>query len=110
MNRLNDTAAPRTYSHFRRVNGLIRHARVYPNADFGAPSIVIVPGLGCAAWMYRRLARRLAPELQVWVYDHHFTGRCRKVASDSEAVERLPAVDEFGEVHPSLSHRCSGGR
>ncbi|WP_407571026.1 alpha/beta fold hydrolase [Deinococcus altitudinis] len=89
MNRLNTPAAPRSYSHFRRVNGLLRHARVYPNAGSGAAPIVIVPGLGCAAWMYRRLARRLAPEREVWVYDHPGMGFSRARLRDPVGIEQL---------------------
>ena len=61
-----------SYSHVRRVGGLLRHARVYPAASCApaAPPIVVLPGLGCASWMYRALARRLAQERTVWVYDY----------------------------------------
>ena len=52
-----------------RVGGLIRHARVYPGPPDVAP-LIVLPGLGCASWMYRRLARQLAQERSVWVYDH----------------------------------------
>ncbi|GGS24864.1 alpha/beta fold hydrolase [Deinococcus knuensis] len=47
------------------VNGLSTHAWVRGR---GKP-VVIVPGLGCASWMYARLARELARERQVFVYD-----------------------------------------
>lgn len=47
------------------VRGLRTHARVFGR---GAP-LVIVPGLGCASWMYSRLARELAPDRQVYCYD-----------------------------------------
>lgn len=55
-------------SYFLRVNGLITHARVYePSQPQG--DLVVVPGLGCDAWMYERLARYLARWYRVWVYD-----------------------------------------
>lgn len=47
------------------VNGLSTHAWVRGQ---GQP-VVIVPGLGCASWMYARLARELACERRVFVYD-----------------------------------------
>ncbi|ULH16126.1 alpha/beta hydrolase [Deinococcus sp. KNUC1210] len=58
-----------SYSHFVRVRGVLRHARVYPGPPEAAP-LIVLPGLGCASWMYRRLARQLAQERTVWVYDH----------------------------------------
>ena len=60
---------PRSLSHFRRVRGLLTHARVYPGPPDALP-LVLLPGLGCASWMYRRLARQLAAARPVWVYDH----------------------------------------
>lgn len=53
-------------SRWRRVAGLLTHARVVGQ---GTP-LVVVPGLGCASWMYRRLARVLAPHCQLHLYDH----------------------------------------
>lgn len=47
------------------VNGLSTHAWVRGQ---GQP-VVIVPGLGCASWMYARLARELARERRVFAYD-----------------------------------------
>lgn len=46
-------------------------------------------------------------EDKVWRYDHRFTGRWRRVRSDSDTAQRLPNVDEYGDVHPSLSGRCT---
>jgi pimeloyl-ACP methyl ester carboxylesterase len=80
---------PRSYSHFLRVGGLIRHARVYPGGQPHLPPIVIVPGLGCAFWMYRRLARRLARERTVWVYDHPGMGFSQGRAHDPARIEQL---------------------
>lgn len=48
-----------------RVLGLRTHARVYGH---GGP-LVIVPGLGCASWMYVRLACELAKGRTVYAYD-----------------------------------------
>ena len=59
--------SPSGVSHFTRIRGLRTHARVYGPPQ--AQRLIIVPGLGCAAWMYRRLARSLSRRLQVWVYD-----------------------------------------
>ncbi|WP_135227652.1 alpha/beta fold hydrolase [Deinococcus fonticola] len=52
-------------SHFTEVNGLRTHALVGGAGD----PLVIVPGLGCASWMYTRLAGQLAQERTVYVYD-----------------------------------------
>ena len=54
-------------STFCTLAGLRTHARVYGPQHHA--HIVIVPGLGCASWMYRRLARTLARWRRVWVYD-----------------------------------------
>ena len=80
------SAAP--YSHFVRVNGLIRHARVYPGPPDAAP-LVIVPGLGCASWMYRRLARILRREHTVWVYDHPGMGFSQAHPRGPYRIEQL---------------------
>jgi pimeloyl-ACP methyl ester carboxylesterase len=53
-------------SQWRRVAGLWTHARQVGDG----PPLVIVPGLGCASWMYRRLARVLAPHCRLYLYDH----------------------------------------
>lgn len=52
-------------SEFTVVNGLRTHALVGGTGEV----LVIVPGLGCASWMYTRLARELARERTVYVYD-----------------------------------------
>lgn len=114
MSRPTGPAPLRSHSHFRRVNGLIRHARVYPAADSSAPAIVIVPGLGCAAWMYRLLARRLAPAREVWVYDHPGMGFSQATLRDPVGIEQLTddlaawmQVREFVGV-PVLGHSLGG--
>lgn len=52
-------------STFVVVNGLRTHALV---GGQGEP-LVVVPGLGCASWMYVRLAEALAHERTVYLYD-----------------------------------------
>lgn len=52
-------------SVFVQVYGLRTHALVLGQ---GKP-LVLVPGLGCASWMYLRLARHLAKERTVYIYD-----------------------------------------
>lgn len=47
------------------MGGLLTHARVRGTG----PPLVIVPGLGCASWMYARAARALAGARTVYVYD-----------------------------------------
>lgn len=51
--------------HYTTVKGLRTHAWVRGEG----PPLVIVPGLGCASWMYVRLARELSRERRVYVYD-----------------------------------------
>ncbi|WP_221088809.1 alpha/beta fold hydrolase [Deinococcus aquaedulcis] len=50
---------------FCTVNGLRTHARRLGQG----PPLVLVPGLGCAAWMYHRVAHELARERTVYLYD-----------------------------------------
>lgn len=71
------------------MGGLIRHARVYPGPVACTRPIVIVPGLGCAAWMYCKLARRLALEREVWVYDHPGMGFSQGRLRDPARIEQL---------------------
>jgi len=106
----------RPYSHFRKVHGLIRHARVYPGPggqERRAP-LVIVPGLGCASWMYRRLARRLAREHEVWVYDHPgmglSQGRRRDPLRIEQLTDHLAGWMEARGLHgvPLLGHSLGG--
>lgn len=47
------------------MNGLRTHAWVRGEG----PPLVIVPGLGCASWMYARVARELEAQRTVFVYD-----------------------------------------
>ncbi|MVN88687.1 alpha/beta fold hydrolase [Deinococcus sp. HMF7620] len=50
---------------FLTVNGLRTHAW----RRGSGPPLVIVPGLGCASWMYARVARELGRTRTVFVYD-----------------------------------------
>lgn len=52
-------------SQFTQVGGLRTHAYVRGKGE----PLVIVPGLGCASWMYLRLARELGKKRRVYVYD-----------------------------------------
>ncbi|MFC6590967.1 alpha/beta fold hydrolase [Deinococcus lacus] len=56
-----------SFSLYTQVSGLRTHARVY--GDAADPPLVVVPGLGCASWLYRRLAWVLARERRVYAYD-----------------------------------------
>ncbi|WP_291427829.1 alpha/beta hydrolase [Deinococcus sp.] len=92
------------------VNGLRTHAWVRGQ---GRP-VVIVPGLGCASWMYARLARELARERRVLVYDppgHGYSeGTHDYPASISQLTDHLAAwltrVDLQGV--PLLGHSLGG--
>ncbi|MFC4452948.1 alpha/beta hydrolase [Deinococcus sonorensis] len=101
---------PASYSHVRRINGLLTHARVYPGPP-GRPGVVIVPGLGCACWMYRRLARALQEHLTVWVYDHPGMGAsqghpCRIEQLTDHLADWLLATGQAGR--PLLGHSLGG--
>lgn len=50
---------------YTQVNSLVTHAWI---AGTGPP-LVVVPGLGCASWMYRQLATRLMYRRTVYLYD-----------------------------------------
>ena len=51
---------------YRWVRGLWTHAACLGGEG---PPLVVVPGLGCASWMYLRLGRLLAHECRVYLYD-----------------------------------------
>jgi pimeloyl-ACP methyl ester carboxylesterase len=61
------------------VNGLRTHAWVRGSG----PPLVIVPGLGCASWMYVRVSRELARSRTVYAYDPPGHG-------DSQGLPHLP--------------------
>ncbi|MEW6422206.1 MAG: hypothetical protein AB1511_10860 [Deinococcota bacterium] len=44
------------------MNGLLTHARVRG----AGPPLVLVPGLGCASWMYAAVSRQLASACTVY--------------------------------------------
>ena len=103
----------RSYSHFVRVGGVIRHARVYPGPP-DAEALIVLPGLGCASWMYRRLARELAKERTVWVYDHPGMGWSQGRPSVPRGIEDLTGhvvawMDARGmQGVPILGHSLGG--
>lgn len=69
------------------VQGLRTHARVYGRGR--KVTVVILPGLGGASWMYLRLARLLAQRSTVWLYDPPGHGLSRGRRNDSVSVEQL---------------------
>ena len=71
--------APIGQPHYTVVRGLRTHAWVRGDG----PPLVIVPGLGCASWMYVRLARELSRTRRVYVYDPPGHG-------DSEGTSEYP--------------------
>ncbi len=72
-------------SQFTRVNGLQTHAYVRGEG----PPLVIVPGLGCASWMYQRVARELARQRRVYVYDPPGHGYSEGTHNDPVQIEQL---------------------
>ncbi|MDV6376218.1 alpha/beta fold hydrolase [Deinococcus arenicola] len=50
---------------------------------------MIVPGLGCASWMYLRLAHLLAQKYTVWLYDPPGQGLSQGRWNDAVSVEQL---------------------
>lgn len=69
----------------RRVDGLLTHALVYGAGD----PLVIVPGIGCAAHAYRKLAVHLARHFEVWCYDPPGHGRSEARTLDHVTIARL---------------------
>lgn len=65
------------------MHGLRTHAWVRGSG----PPLVLVPGLGCASWMYVRVSRELARNRTVYVYDPPGHGH-------SEGMRRLPVCIE----------------
>lgn len=70
---------PEARAQFTRVRGVWTHAEVIGPAQGGAPRVpplVLVPGLSCASWMYRRVGERLAGQGRcVYLYDPPGHGR-----------------------------------
>lgn len=95
---------------YRRVRGLRTHAWV---RGAGLP-LVIVPGLGCASWMYVRVARELAARRTVYVYDPpghgHSEGRAgfpRRIEELTDHLAAWLADVGLGPV-PLLGHSLGG--
>ncbi|PNY79989.1 alpha/beta fold hydrolase [Deinococcus koreensis] len=84
---------------FLQVRGLQTHAWVRGE---GRP-LVIVPGLGCASWMYVRVARELARERRVYVYDPpghgHSEGSRAYPATIEDLTDHLAAWLEVAGLH-----------
>lgn len=101
-------------AHFSQVAGLKTHARVYDALGESQGDVVIVPGLGCASWMYRRLARTLSRWRRVWVYDppgHGFSaGRLCYPATIEELTNHLAQWLETNGLTgvPLLGHSLGG--
>ncbi|WP_161882122.1 alpha/beta fold hydrolase [Deinococcus alpinitundrae] len=99
-------------SHFSTVRRLRTHARVYGAAH--PEGVIIVPGLGCASWMYRRLARTLSRWRKVWVYDppaHGFSaGRLMYPARIEQLTDHLAEWLSLNQLSgtPLLGHSLGG--
>ncbi|WP_216317704.1 alpha/beta fold hydrolase [Deinococcus aestuarii] len=95
---------------FTRVHGLRTHARVRGEG----PPLVIVPGLGCASWMYARVSRQLAPERTVYAYDPPGHGLSQGAPGYPARIEDLTGhlaawLDESGLWGaPLLGHSVGG--
>ncbi|MEF2277564.1 alpha/beta hydrolase [Deinococcus sp. YIM 134068] len=93
-------------SHFTRVRGLRTHARVHGEG----PAVVLVPGLGCASWMYARVARELARERTVYLYDPpghgHSAAPPHGPATLADLADHLAAWLDAADLHgvPLFGH------
>ncbi|GGM07075.1 alpha/beta fold hydrolase [Deinococcus aerophilus] len=97
-------------AQYTPVYGLRTHARVYGH---GGP-LVIVPGLGCASWMYVRLARELAKGRTVYAYDPpghgHSEGRPEWPVCLEDLTDHLAAwLDATGLRGSALLGHSIGG-
>ncbi|GBF06614.1 alpha/beta hydrolase [Deinococcus aerius] len=97
-------------SRYTRVRGLLTHARVRGEG----PPLVIIPGLGCASWMYTRVARELARARTVYAYDPPGHGRSAGRPGSPRTIEGLTdhlaawlAESGLGRV-PLLGHSLGG--
>ncbi|WP_211238238.1 alpha/beta fold hydrolase, partial [Deinococcus pimensis] len=77
--------APGTRSDVRVVRGVVTHALVRGEGR----DLVIVPGIGCAAFVYDRLADALAPHFRVWSYDPPSHGRSGDAPPGGLRISRL---------------------
>lgn len=98
-------------SQYTKVNGLWTHAWVRGQ---GRP-LVLVPGLGCASWMYVRVSRELARERRVYVYDPPGHGYSEGGAADyprsiSDLTDHLAGWLKASGLHcaPLLGHSLGG--
>ncbi len=90
-----------------RVNG----TRTVATIDGRGRPLLLVPGLGCSARMYRRAALALAPHFEVWRYDPPGHGRSgggldRISALSEHLVAFMRAADLTGA--PLLGHSLGG--
>lgn len=98
------------HAHFVSINGLVTHAWVRGEG----PPLVIVPGLGCASWMYVRLSRELARARTVYVYDppgHGYSqGHANYPARIEDLTDHLAAWLEYTGLSgaPLLGHSLGG--
>ncbi|GMA16562.1 alpha/beta fold hydrolase [Deinococcus metallilatus] len=96
--------------HFTRVGGLLTHACVRGEG----PPLVLVPGLGCASWMYGRVSRQLARARTVYTYDppgQGFSqGRPGFPRTIEDLTDHLAAWLEVTGLHPVplLGHSLGG--
>lgn len=70
---------------FTYVRGVWTHAWVCG----AGPPLVLVPGLGCASWMYRRVTRELARARRVYVYDPPGHGCSQGGSGSPRSIEDL---------------------
>lgn len=71
--------------HSVRVGGL--HLRAWVRGQ--GPPLVVVPGLGCASWMYTRVCRDLARTRRVYAYDPPGHGLSQGRLGDPRTIEQL---------------------
>ncbi|WP_339095937.1 alpha/beta fold hydrolase [Deinococcus sp. VB343] len=98
------------YSRWTHVRGLWTHARILGEG----PPLVVVPGLGCASWMYERVGRRLSRTRTVYLYDPpghgHSQGRPGFPSRLEELTDHLAAwLKESGlKCAPLFGHSLGG--
>ncbi|SMB92506.1 alpha/beta fold hydrolase [Deinococcus hopiensis] len=98
------------HAEYIRVNGLLTHAWV---RGHGSP-LVLVPGLGCASWMYVRVSRALALGRTVYIYDPpghgHSEGRPGFPGRIEDLTDHLAAWLEAADLCgvPLLGHSLGG--
>lgn len=107
-------------AQFTCIDGLWTHARVLTpdrrpaGRGPGALPLVLVPGLGCASWMYQRVGRQLAQGRTVYLYDppgHGHSGGGRgRVAHIHALTDHLAAWLERRELRGAalLGHSLGG--